>query len=70
MIILWLNIDTNWNGYNNYAVLLIIMMLALVTLQIEHWFTTAMPDTGYSAVNTAGYNSGQIVLELTGSGTE
>ena len=33
-------------------------------------FTTAMPDTGYSAVGTAGYNSGQIVLGLTGSGTE
>ena len=33
-------------------------------------FTTAMPDTGYSAVGTAGYNSGIIVLGLTGSGTE
>ena len=33
-------------------------------------FTTAMPDTGYSAVGTAGYNSGQIVLGLTGSGSE
>ena len=33
-------------------------------------FTTAMPDTGYSMVGTAGYNSGIIVLGLTGSGTE
>ena len=32
-------------------------------------FTTAMPDTGYSMVGTAGYNSGVIVLGLTGSGT-
>ena len=33
-------------------------------------FTTAMPNTGYSMVGTAGYNSGIIVLGLTGSGTE
>ena len=32
-------------------------------------FTTAMPDTGYSMVGTAGYNSGVIVLGLTASGT-
>ena len=32
-------------------------------------FLTAMPDTGYSMVGTAGYNSGVIVLGLTGSGT-
>ena len=32
-------------------------------------FTTAMPDTGYSMVGTAGHNSGVIVLGLTGSGT-
>tara|TARA_Y100001937_G_scaffold63542_1_gene87095 strand:+ start:205 stop:615 length:411 start_codon:yes stop_codon:yes gene_type:complete len=32
-------------------------------------FTTAMPDTGYSMVGTAGYNSGVIVLGLTAAGT-
>ena len=32
-------------------------------------FTTAMPDTGYSMVGTAGHNSGVIVLGLTGGGT-
>ena len=32
-------------------------------------FTTAMPDTGYSMVGQAGYNSGLIVLGLTGGGT-
>ena len=32
-------------------------------------FTTAMPDTGYSMVGTAGYNSGVIVLGLTAGGT-
>jgi len=33
-------------------------------------FTTAMPDTGYSAVGTAGFNSGLIVFGLTGAGAE
>tara|TARA_B100000609_G_scaffold64151_1_gene50600 strand:- start:532 stop:1533 length:1002 start_codon:yes stop_codon:yes gene_type:complete len=32
-------------------------------------FLTAMPDTGYSMVGSAGYNSGQIVLGLTAAGT-
>ena len=32
-------------------------------------FTNAMPDTGYSMVGQAGYNSGLIVLGLTGGGT-
>ena len=32
-------------------------------------FTTAMPDSAYCVVGSAGYNSGQIVLGLTGSGT-
>ena len=32
-------------------------------------FTTAMPDSAYCVVGTAGYNSGVIVLGLTGSGT-
>ena len=32
-------------------------------------FTNAMPNTGYSMVGSAGYNSGQIVLGLTAAGT-
>ena len=32
-------------------------------------FTTAMPDAAYCVVGSAGYNSGVIVLGLTGSGT-
>ena len=32
-------------------------------------FTNAMPNTGYSMVGSAGYNSGVIVLGLTGGGT-
>ena len=32
-------------------------------------FTTAMPDTGYAMVGSAGYNSGQVMLGLTGGGT-
>ena len=32
-------------------------------------YTPAMPDTGYTMNGTAGYNSGVVVLGLTGSGT-
>tara|TARA_B100000424_G_scaffold83436_1_gene62454 strand:+ start:1267 stop:2643 length:1377 start_codon:yes stop_codon:yes gene_type:complete len=32
-------------------------------------FTTAMPDSGYCAFGSAGYNSGVVMLGLTGSGT-
>ena len=31
-------------------------------------FTNAMPDTGYAMVGSAGYNSGQVMLGLTGGG--
>ena len=31
-------------------------------------FTTAMPDTGYAMVGNAGYNSGQVMIGLTGGG--
>ncbi len=31
-------------------------------------FTTAMPDTGYTMTGNAGYNSGVVVLGLTGGG--
>ena len=32
-------------------------------------FTTAMPDNGYAMVGNAGYNSGQVMIGLTGAGT-